>query len=40
MEGVTVKWVKDRAFGLETLKLSAAAEARIHKFVESVFKSG
>lgn len=39
VEGVTVKWVKDRAFGLETLKLSAAAEARIHKFVESVLKS-
>ena len=39
VEGVTVKWVKERGFGLETLKLSAAAEARIQKFVESVLKS-
>lgn len=36
VEGVTVKWVKDRVFGLETVTLSATAEARIHKFVESV----
>jgi hypothetical protein len=39
VEGVTVKWVKDRCFGLETLKLRDAAEARIHAFVERVLKS-
>lgn len=39
VEGVTVKWVKDRVFGLEIVKLSATAEARIHKFVESMLKS-
>ncbi|WHZ16861.1 MAG: hypothetical protein OJF52_003711 [Nitrospira sp.] len=39
IEGVTVQWVKDRAFGLETVNMSATAEARIHKFVESMLKA-
>jgi hypothetical protein len=39
VEGVTVKWVKDRVFGLETVRMTAAAEARIHRFVDSVLNS-
>ncbi len=39
VEGVTVRWVKDRVFGLETVKMNAGAEARIQRFVESVVKS-
>lgn len=39
VDGVTVKWVKDRVFGLETVKMTATAESRIHRFVESVLKS-
>lgn len=36
IDGATVQWVKDRAFGLEIVRMSASAEARIHKFVESM----
>lgn len=39
VEGVTVQWVQDRVFGLETVRMNASAEARIHRFVESVLKS-
>lgn len=39
VEGVTVQWVKDRVFGLETVRMNASAEARIHRFVESVLSS-
>lgn len=39
IEGVTVQWVKGTAFGLKIVKMSSAAEARIHKFVESMFKA-
>src|SRR5574340_49012 len=39
VDGVTVQWVKDRVFGLETVRMSATAEARIHKFVESVLNA-
>ncbi|MDA0246049.1 MAG: agmatine deiminase family protein [Chloroflexi bacterium] len=38
VDGVTVQWVQDRVFGLETVRMSATAQARIHKFVESVLK--
>jgi hypothetical protein len=39
IEGVTVRWVKDRVFGLETVRMNANAEARIQRFVESVLKA-
>ena len=38
VDGVTVQWVQDRVFGLENVRMSATAQARIHKFVESVLK--
>ena len=38
VDGVTVQWVQDRVVGLETVRMSATAQARIHKFVESVLK--
>lgn len=39
VDGVTVQWVKDRVFGLETVNMTAPAEARIRTFVESVLKA-
>ncbi|HET9963699.1 MAG TPA: PilZ domain-containing protein [Nitrospiraceae bacterium] len=36
IDGATVQWVKDRAFGLENVRMSASAEARIQKFIESM----
>lgn len=38
VDGVTVQWVQGRVFGLETVRMSATTQARIHKFVESVLK--
>ncbi len=38
IEGVTVQWVKDGAFGLENMGINAVAEARIRKFVDSMLK--
>lgn len=38
VDGVTVQWVDGRDFGLETVRMSATAQARIHKFIESVHK--
>lgn len=39
IDGVTVRWVKGTAFGLETVKMSAAAGARIHRFIELMLKA-
>ena len=39
IEGVTVQWINDRQFGLETVTMNAAAKARIHEFVESMLKA-
>lgn len=39
IEGVTVQWVKGGTFGLEILNMTAAAEARIHRFVASMLKA-
>ncbi|MBX3236864.1 MAG: PilZ domain-containing protein [Nitrospiraceae bacterium] len=36
IDGAMVQWVKDRVFGLEIVRMSASAETRIHKFVESM----
>ncbi|MCC2640731.1 MAG: hypothetical protein K0S45_1144 [Nitrospira sp.] len=40
IEGVTVQWVKGTMFGLKTVNMTVAAEARIHRFVESMLKAG
>ena len=39
IEGVTVRWIKDRQFGLETVNMNTNAKARIQDFVESMLKA-
>lgn len=39
IEGVLVQWVNERQFGLEVVNMNAAAEARIHDFVDSRLKA-
>jgi PilZ domain-containing protein len=39
VEAATVQWVKGRAFGVQIVRMSAEAEARVRRFVESMVNS-